>query len=456
MFSFAATAGTANVNPLSTVAVANAASVDDPAEVFDRHDSATLQKVKDGMQASVTALQSKLKPLLTDFEVGDVDPVKAPFAANHEGLDGVFDNVKVTLVGGTLTITDVTTGAVFFTAQVRHIEDGNFSSDHKPKHRDKPAAPTVTAVGGAGLVTVTWAPVANATSYDLIYSKATRSKHAEDEDGDDDGATRVRNVTSPFDVTGLAKSTIYFVTVRARNGDRRGPPSAQVSVTTLDTAPATKAPLAPTLVTATAGTGQVTISWPAVSGATSYNLYWSTTTGVTTTSITKITDIANPPVVQTGLTDSTTYFYVVTAKNSVGESAASAQIAATTLAFVPPTTTTTGATTTTTTAAATTTTAASTSTSSTAPTSSTSTTAATTTTTTTSTPTTTTTASTTTTTLAALDGVAIYNASCAGCHGANGKRPRTAAQITAAIAGVSQMQGISLTTAQIAAIAARP
>jgi len=66
-----------------------------------------------------------------------------------------------------------------------------------------------------------------------------------------------------------------------------------------------------------------------------------------------------------------------------------------------------------------------------------------------------TTASTTTTTLAAqLNGVALFSTNCSGCHGVDGKRPRTALQITNAIASVGAMQGISLTQAQIAAIAA--
>ena len=43
------------------------------------------------------------------------------------------------------------------------------------------------------------------------------------------------------------------------------------------------APAAPTGVTATPGNGQVTIAWTAVPDATSYNIYWSTTSGVTPT-----------------------------------------------------------------------------------------------------------------------------------------------------------------------------
>jgi len=90
----------------------------------------------------------------------------------------------------------------------------------------------------------------------------------------------------------------------------------------------TDIPSAPTGVTATAGDGQVSISWSAVSGATSYNIYWSTTSGVTKTNGTKITD-ATRLYSHTGLTNGTTYYYIVTAVNSSGESVESAQVSAT-------------------------------------------------------------------------------------------------------------------------------
>jgi hypothetical protein len=87
-------------------------------------------------------------------------------------------------------------------------------------------------------------------------------------------------------------------------------------------------------VTATGGTKQVTISWPTVAGATSYNIYWSTTTGVTTSTGTKIVSAASPYILS-GLADSTPYYYIVTAVNSAGESAASAQVTTTTTTPAP-------------------------------------------------------------------------------------------------------------------------
>jgi fibronectin type 3 domain-containing protein len=243
-----------------------------------------------------------------------------------------------------------------------------------------PAAPTgVTATGGANQVTVSWSAASGATSYNIYWSKTSGVTTAT--------GTKIAGATSPYVQTGLAAGTAYYYIVTAVNVSGESPASAQATATT--NPPPVTIPAAPTGVTATGGANQVTISWSAVSGATSYNIYWSTATGVTTATGTKIAG-ATSPYVQTGLAAGTAYYYVVTAVNSAGESAASAQATATTTA--------------------------------------------------------------------AFDALTFYKTSCLGCHGTLG--PRTAAQITSAIASVSAMSQYRstgsnpLTAAQIAAIAA--
>jgi aryl-phospho-beta-D-glucosidase BglC (GH1 family) len=85
--------------------------------------------------------------------------------------------------------------------------------------------------------------------------------------------------------------------------------------------------VAPTSLVATPGNAQVALSWNASSGATSYNVKRSTTsgsgygtiaTGVTATSFT-----------DTGLVNGTTYYYVVSAVNAGGESTNSSQVSVT-------------------------------------------------------------------------------------------------------------------------------
>ncbi len=128
-----------------------------------------------------------------------------------------------------------------------------------------------------------------------------------------------------YEDTSLTEGTSYCYKIRAYNlaGD-----SSYSSESCATTDAAGSAPSAPTGISATAGDGQATISWNAVSGATSYNIYWSTTSGVSKTNGTKISN-ATSPYVHTGRTNGTTYYYVVTAVNGYGESGESSQVSAT-------------------------------------------------------------------------------------------------------------------------------
>lgn len=88
------------------------------------------------------------------------------------------------------------------------------------------------------------------------------------------------------------------------------------------------APPAPTGLTATAGNNQVTLSWTASSGATSYNVYRGTSAGgESTTAI--ATGIATTSYTNTGLANGTTYYYKVTAVNASGTSGYSNEASAT-------------------------------------------------------------------------------------------------------------------------------
>lgn len=90
-------------------------------------------------------------------------------------------------------------------------------------------------------------------------------------------------------------------------------------------------PATPTGVIATPKDGYVLLDGNPIPGATGFNIYWSINSGVTPATGTKIYGTVTPQA-HTGLTNGTTYFYVVTAVNSNGESAPSSQVSAKPLA----------------------------------------------------------------------------------------------------------------------------
>lgn len=84
----------------------------------------------------------------------------------------------------------------------------------------------------------------------------------------------------------------------------------------------------PVMSSPVAGTASVTLYWSDVYPASSYNLYWSTTPGVSKTNGNKIAGVGSP-YNHTNLTNGTTYYYVVTAVDGAGaESAESSQVSA--------------------------------------------------------------------------------------------------------------------------------
>lgn len=185
-----------------------------------------------------------------------------------------------------------------------------------------PSAPTsLSATPGDAQVALSWSAPSSAgssavTGYQIVYVA-------------DDG-TEVTSTTSGTSqtITGLTNGTSYFFAVTAVNASAGAGSPASVGATPV----AITVPGAPTGLTATAGNGQVALSWtaPANNGGEAISYYsiryWlDGTSGY-------ITSQSDPSIVSktiTGLTNGTSVNFTVAACNSVGCSAASSTVSAT-------------------------------------------------------------------------------------------------------------------------------
>jgi fibronectin type 3 domain-containing protein len=182
-----------------------------------------------------------------------------------------------------------------------------------------PAAPTnLTASGGNTQVTLNWTGSAGATSY-KVYRATTAGG-----EGTTPIASGITGTT--YTNTGLTNGTTYYFKVAAVNVNGTGSQSGEASAV-----PNISAPAAPTGLSAAAGNTQISLTWSASSGATSYSVYRGTAAGgESTTAI--ASGLASPAYTNTGLTNGTTYFYKVKATNANGTSGYSNEASATPVA----------------------------------------------------------------------------------------------------------------------------
>jgi hypothetical protein len=176
-----------------------------------------------------------------------------------------------------------------------------------------PSAPTgLTASAANAQVNLTWNASSGATAYYVKRSTTSGGPYTQ---------VASPTATSYADNT-VTNGTKYYYVVSAYNSYGQSNNSAEVNATPM-APPATGAPAG---LQAIAGNTQVSLTWTASAGATSYHVKRSTTDGGPYTQVSAPT-AAN--FTDTGLTNGTTYYYVVSALNAAGESANSAQVSAT-------------------------------------------------------------------------------------------------------------------------------
>ena len=172
----------------------------------------------------------------------------------------------------------------------------------------------LTATAGDAQVTLQWTASTGATGY---YVKRSTTSGAEVQIAAQAGTS--------YNDTSVTNGTKYFYIVAAYNSYGTSSDSSEVTAT-----PAASGLTAPAALTATPGDTQVMLAWTAVAAATSYHVKRSTTSGAET----QIAAATTNAYTDTGLTNATKYFYVVTAVSGSNESGNSPEANATPAAAV--------------------------------------------------------------------------------------------------------------------------
>jgi hypothetical protein len=168
------------------------------------------------------------------------------------------------------------------------------------------ARPGNTQVG------LSWSPVTGATSYNIKRREASVSSFT---------TIKVGITSTIYTDTNLTNGSSYYYTVSAVTASGQGSNSAEK-----EAKPVNVARPAPWGLIATAGDKQVSLKWTPTVNGTSYNLHRSTTNGGPYTTVQS--GITSTEFIDTGLTNDTTYYYVVTAISFQGESDQSNQVVA--------------------------------------------------------------------------------------------------------------------------------
>lgn len=222
-------------------------------------------------------------------------------------------NTLTSLAVTNYTDTNVTNGTTYYYV-VSAVRSGNESANSSqvsatPVLPGPPSPTDLTAMAGNGQVALAWSASPGATGYRVKQSLASGGPY-----------TIIANASgNSYTVAGLTNGITYYFVVAATNTNGTSPNSVEASAT-----PQIPLPPVPTGLAAMASDGQIRLTWNPVPGATNYYVKRAMADGGP---YAIIAESPEPAWIDLIVTNSVTYYYVVSAVNAPGQSGNSSQIA---------------------------------------------------------------------------------------------------------------------------------
>jgi fibronectin type 3 domain-containing protein len=220
---------------------------------------------------------------------------------------GTYSAIATGVSSTSFNNTDLSSGTNYYYVVTAVNTAGESTNSLQVGATTIPAAPaSLSATGGSAQVELVWLASFGATSYNVYRSDTSGGPYAQIADS---------LATTNYTDTGVVGGTTNYYVVTAENSSGEGVNSTEASAMTI--------PSAPTGLTAIAGDGQVALNWIASMGASGYNVKRSTTDRGVYSTIANVTSVA---YTNTGLSNCTLYYFVVSATNAIGESLNSSQV----------------------------------------------------------------------------------------------------------------------------------
>jgi hypothetical protein len=224
-------------------------------------------------------------------------------------------SIGVDIEGTTATISSLTNGTSYYvwiraknsagTSDYIAVGSSALTPSATPQ---APAAPEISGViAGNTTMTVTWGAVANAATYAVYYGTTDVSGSATP----GDATITDTSVT----ITGLDNGTQYYVWVTATNTTGTSGYSNSAFGTPADPS---QPPAKPVISGVTGGNGTLTVTWGAVTNATSYEVYHSANSTPPASPTETVNEVATATI--TGLTNGAVYNVWIKAKSDAGTS----------------------------------------------------------------------------------------------------------------------------------------